>query len=71
MVRVVKRTAELDGGGRVDGVAPPQAIRQEFFAQPRPLPLVPFISLLDVRSGRRPNDDLLHRLRLRMRLRIC
>src|SRR3989338_5949548 len=42
---------------------------QELLAQARPLRLVPLIGVLDVRGSRRPDDDLLHRLRLRMRLR--
>lgn len=43
--------------------------RQEFFAQARPLRLVPLIGVLDVSGSRWPDDDLLHGPRLRIRLR--
>ena len=43
--------------------------REELVAQAGLLRLVPFVSVLDVGGRRRPDDDSLHRPRLRIRLR--
>ena len=42
---------------------------QQLLAQARPLRLVPSIGVLDIRRSRWPDDDSLHRPRLRIRLR--